>query len=459
MPPTKAPDFQFDHAVPFDPATADALLAAIPARPGVFALCGHAADAEPYLTRAANLQRRIRRMLQPPAGATKRLNLREKVARVEYTVTGSDFESLLALYHANAAHFGHEGARKRMRMHTPFFVRFAMENAYPRAYVTNRLSARALGSLFGPFPSRAAADRVLNETLNLFKLRRCSEELQPDPAHPGCVYSEMKMCLAPCFKGCTDERYQQEAQGVLEFFRTRGESMLDKLAAERDAASGLMEFEQAAALHAQAQKVKAIAQLAPEIVRPLDQLDAVIIQPAAGSPDGAPCLDVALFGVRMGCIQPVGGRPVRFSTLGMQHANEDSGSTSLFAHPHMLVAVPLDEAGNPALAAPIETTEERLRRTVVELLPPRKPGESMPKSEMASLSDHLSLLRRWYYRPAKQRVGEIFFCEPDTAGDGRVVRRMLRGVSRVCTGTQNTPPGEPAPAKISVDSSEGNTVD
>jgi hypothetical protein len=459
VPPTQAPDFQFDHAIPFDPGAADAALAAVPARPGVFALFGQAAEAEPYLSRAGNLQRRIRRMLQPPAGAMKRLNLRDKVVRIEYSVTGSDFESLLTLYHASAAHFGHDNARKRMRLHTPFFVRFAMDNAYPRAYVTNRLSARALDSLFGPFPSRAAADRVLTETLNLFKLRRCSEELQPDPAHPGCVYSEMKMCLAPCFKGCSDERYQQEAQAVLEFFRTRGESMLGKLAAERDAASGLMEFEQAAALHTQAQKVKAIAQLVPEIVRPLEQLDAIIVQPAADSPEGEPCQDVALFAVRRGCIKPGGGRPALFSTLGMRHANENSGSTSLFAHPHMLAAVPLDEAGNPALTTPIETTEERLRRALAELAPPRAKGETVPRSEMASLSDHLSLLRRWYYRPAKQRVGEIFFCEPDATDGGMPVRRILRGVSRVCTGTQNVPPAEAAPAKISLDSPEGNTVD
>jgi len=39
------------------------------------------------------------------------------------------------------------------------------------------------------------------------------------------------------------------------------------------------------------------------------------------------------------------------------------------------------------------------------------------------LSDHLSLLRRWYYRPEKQRRGEIFF--PNADG-GWPVRRILR---------------------------------
>ncbi len=448
MPDRNHSSFAFDHAVPFDPAAAEAVLASIPARAGVFALCGARETDEPYLTRCANLQRRIRRMLQPPAGATKRLNLREKVARIEYTLTGSEFESLLTLYHATAASLSRDdAARRRMRLHTPFFVRFAMDNAYPRAYVTNRLSRRALDMFFGPYPSRAAADRALNEVLNLFKLRRCVEELAPDPSHPGCVYLEMKMCLAPCFKGCSDERYAEEAHAVFDFFRTHGESMLTKLGAERDTASAAMEFEQAAALHTQIVKTKAAAQCSDEIVRPLNQLNAIIIQPTAGATDT--CDEVALFSIRHGCI----GHQAHFPTLGMRHANEDSGSTSLFAQPHMLAAVPLDDSGQPALAAPLETTEERLKRAFTEMMP--EPAQKPSEDQMASLSDHLSLLRRWYYRPVKQRVGEIFFSEPGAADAGLPVRRILRGISRVCVKTNPIT----APAKITQDSAEDKPVD
>ena len=46
------------------------------------------------------------------------------------------------------------------------------------------------------------------------KMRRCVEDLNPDPAFPGCVYSEMKMCLAPCFRGCTDDEYRAEVVRV-----------------------------------------------------------------------------------------------------------------------------------------------------------------------------------------------------------------------------------------------------
>jgi excinuclease ABC subunit C len=53
-------------------------------------------------------------------------------------------------------------------------------------------------------------------------------------------------------------------------------------------------------------------------------------------------------------------------------------------------------------------------------------------NDLAILSDHLSLLRRWYYRPEKQRVGEISVANPDGTWP---VRRILRGAARVVLGT------------------------
>ena len=86
--------------------------------------------------------------------------------------------------------------------------------------------------------ARAAAERFAEEALKLFSLRRCTDDLELDPSHPGCVYSEMKMCLAPCYKGCTDKRYAEESAAVENFLATRGESKLVVLRSERDAASG-----------------------------------------------------------------------------------------------------------------------------------------------------------------------------------------------------------------------------
>ena len=227
----------------------------------------------------------------------------------------------------------------------------SLDNPYPRVYATAKISKTAANALFGPFPSRAAAERYADEMLNLFLLRRCTEDLNPDPAFPGCVYSEMKMCLAPCYKGCSDERYQQESAEVFAFLSTRGASMLARLESERNAASEAMEFERAAAIHQRMQKVQSVAHLASEAVHPLAQLSGILVQPSAEPGH------VALFALRRG----VWNGPALYSIVGMRLANERSGSSSLFAHPVALEPVPLE--GVAALPAK-DVLEARLEEAL-----------------------------------------------------------------------------------------------
>jgi hypothetical protein len=52
-------------------------------------------------------------------------------------------------------------------------------------------------------------------------------------------------------------------------------------------------------------------------------------------------------------------------------------------------------------------------------------------SDLGTLSDHLSLLRRWYYRPERQRAGEVFLPNPDGSWP---IRRILRGAARMAIG-------------------------
>jgi excinuclease UvrABC nuclease subunit len=408
--------FEFDRVVSFVAENAEEILRTVPALPGVFALYGAREGDAPYLTRTADLRRRMRRLLAPPESQSKRLNLREKVARIEYCVTGSEFESSLVLYHATASLFGPAEARRRLKLHTPYFLRITMENAHPRVYSTNRLSRRGLANMYGPFPSRAAAERYGDAVLDLFKLRRCYEDLEPYPEHPGCVYGEMKKCLEPCKEACTPEQYAAEASAVKAFFNTHGESMLAELIAAREQASAEMEFEKAAALHAQWQKVKAAAALADWIVRPVPELQAVIVQKTAAGEEEA---EAAVFLLHGGCI----AGPERLSTLGVRAVKEQTSvGSSLFAQPLMLQAVPLEGGGT----APSDSPEERAKAVIERLK-----ANASEANDLAVLSDHLSLLRRWYYRPEKQRVGEIFLPNTDGAWP---VRRILRGAARMVLG-------------------------
>jgi excinuclease ABC subunit C len=414
-----AASFQFDHIVAFTPDQADEILRSIPAQPGVFALRGPRAEDSPYLTQTTDLRRRMRRLLDPPESQSKRLNLREKVARVEYCVTGSTFESSLVLYDATAALFGHAEARRRLKLHTPYFLRMTIDNAFPRVYATNKLSKRGIAQMYGPFPSRLAAERYCDAVLDLFKLRRCSEDLAPYPEHPGCIYGEMEKCIKPCKQACTAEQYAAETAAVKKFFDTRGENMVIEIGLEREEASSGMQFEKAAALHAQWQKIKAVQALADWIVRPVPRLRAVIVQSAAPKEDHEE--QAALFLLEGGCLLG----PERLSTLGVRAVREQTSvGSSLFAQPLMLQAVPLE--GESASNDTANSPEDRAIHALKAL--EEKVGKS---NDLTLLSDHLSLLRRWYYRPEKQRTGEIFFANEDGTWP---IRKILRGAARMVIG-------------------------
>jgi excinuclease ABC subunit C len=436
--------------IAFDPADPKATLAQLPQTQAVFALYGADAHAEPYIGRTPNLRSRLERLLQPSARHPRRLQLAGRVRRIEWHPTGSEFESLLKQFSLLEKIYGAK-ALERMHLRSPAFVRFLGGNPYPRITVTHRPSQREAGWSYGPFPSRAAAERYAEEMLKLFLLRRCTFDLDPDPSYPGCVYSEMKMCLAPCYQGCTDERYGEEAAAVESFLATRGESRLVTLRTQREAASANLEFESAAALHAQVQRVESVRALAAELVRPLRRLRAVILQ-ASANPE-----QVAVFLYENGRLRG----PAQFSTLGMRIQNEQSGSTSLFAQPLAIEAVPEDTGNREQgtgirISSPEETesipqanTAAALSAGIIaqEAAPPKAARgvlEARMEAALAELADlskapsptlrqgHLALLKRWYYRPEARRAGEIFY--PDAEGRWPV-KALLRGVGRVAAKT------------------------
>ncbi len=371
--------------VPFLPEHDGDLFAAAPAAAAVFVLRGEAGS-DPYVGKSSNLRRRLQRLLGEVEGQSRKLNLRDRVREVEWTATGSDFEASLLLYKTLRREFP-ASYGDRMRFRFAPLVKLILDNPYPRATVTTRISGRKSGAeYFGPFATRVAAEKFANDSLDFFKMRRCTDDLNPDPAFPGCIYSEMKMCLAPCFKGCTDEEYAAEVGRVREYFASGGQSLVREIEKMRDEASAGLDFEGAAALHTRLEKVKAAKAQLPEIVRRLDELNGVMIQPSAEADS------VALFKIVEGRIC----EPVRL----------DVASKSEAAH----------------MQAKPQSMEARIKEALA--------GVEVPRLQSAlEWMEYLALLKRWYYRTVK--VGELFL----TDSNGELpMRRVVRGVSRVFKG-------------------------
>lgn len=431
---------ELDSELEFDAARDQEFFAALPARPGVFLLEMTAAAARPYLARTADIRRAAERLLRSPDAVSRRLNLRSVVARIRYRITGSKFEQTFALYQ-NARLHTPDRYRDLVRLRRPALLKVNLRNDYPRCYVTRGLRADE-SFYFGPFASRRSADGFAEAFLDLFKIRRCQIKIRRDPNYPGCMYSEMKMCLAPCFAGCTKEEYDVEVGRVLETLESTGASLKDHLEREREAASEALNFEQAAAIHKRLEKVSAALWGLPEIARRIEEIHAVVLQRAAGEKT------IALFPVRAGIL----AEPI-FLNFGHEGA---SGGGDQSSQPRSVEAFlrrqldpeaamkPSSPETETAVLEPQDAPTDTAQQADVTSAP--VPSEWRRRyglqSAPAELSEHLSMLARWFY--SKPREGEIFFREKDWP-----YRRILRACSRLLQPAPPTLAPPPAPGKAS----------
>ena len=364
----------------------------LPASPAVCLIEPREENAEPYLIRTADLRRRLQRLLGPADPASKRLNLREFARAVRYRETGSAFEQTLT-YYCHAKQNFPKRYRDLMRLRPAAVLKVNLRNAYPRCYVTRRIAVNeqgvpAAGAYYGPFGSRRAAQAFAEKMLDFFKVRRCQIKIRRDPAFPGCLYSEMKMCLAPCFAGCTKEEYDVEVNRLVSFLETSGASLRGGFEAERERASEELDFERAAAMHKKVEKLDDVLRGRPELARRIQDLDAVILQRTARE-------------------QTIGVYAVRAGRL---------------AEPF---ALRFGDTSEPRSAE--ETVREYLEgvmRGAVAPLATASPVAGNARQSAAELGEHLCLVARWFY--SNPRDGEIFYRDKDWP-----YRRILRACARL----------------------------
>ena len=377
---------ELDCGAAFEAARAEDFFAGLPGKPAV-CLIELGGSAEPLLIRTQDLRRRLERLLGPPDPTSKRLNLREVARGVRYRLVGSRFEQLFT-YYIHAKELFPTRYQKLMRMRPPAVLKVSLRNAYPRCYVTRRVPIDAsgvptAGAYYGPFASRRSAEAFAGSALDFFKVRRCQIKIRRDPTFPGCMYSEMKMCLAPCFAGCTQEEYGGEVEKLVQFLDTSGGSLRNAIEQEREGASEALDFERAAALHKKIEKLDDALRGSPELPRRIENLNAVILQRSAEEQT------ISVYGVH-------GGR---------------------LAEPMFLRFAEI--AGQPRSA-------EHILREYLETLPgvPTDSASATKTRAKEELSENLWLVGRWFY--SNPREGEIFFRDKDWP-----YRRMLRACSRL----------------------------
>jgi excinuclease ABC subunit C len=416
---------ELDCGLEFDPARAEEdFFPSLPAKPAVCLIETRAENAEPFLIRTQDLRRRLQRLLGPADPASKRLNLRELASGIRYRPTGSALEQIF-IYYQHAKHLFPQRYRKLTRLRPPAILKISLRNAYPRCYVTRRIAvdetgAPIAGAYYGPFPSRKSALAFSEQALDLFKVRRCQIKIRRDPTFPGCIYSEMKMCLAPCFAGCTKEEYDAEVQRLVQFLDTNGNSLRATIEDDRERASADLDFERAAQLHKRLEKLDDALRFRPELARRIANLDAVILQRAAEEQS------IGVFGIHGGRL----AEPffLRFGEIASQPRSAE----------HIF---------KDYLEGSSAQTAEQAVVMSASALSAEKPVASSTTAAREELGEHLALVSRWFY--SNPRNGEIFFREKDWP-----YRKILRACSRLLSPKG---PESPAAETIAPEKTESET--
>ncbi len=327
-------------------------------------------EGAPYLARTAALRRRLLRLLKEREKPSRLLNLRQSATRVEYWITGSALESQLRLYQMARLHFP-KTYLELLRLRFPPYVKIILDNPFPRSQVTTHIG-RAPAFYYGPFRSRATADEFEARFCDLFQMRRCSDDLEPSPQHPGCIYGEMGMCLRPCQQVVGVSEYRSEVDRVVQFLSTGGRSLAGPAASARDRLSQEMNFEEAAQQHKRLEKIEGVLRLKDELVADIDRLNGVAVTASVDAEA------VELWFVQRGCWQP----PLRFS-----------------------------------IAASSVSLDQRLKESIAAI--------EWKTAAVRERQEHLALLARWYY--SSWREGEWVGFESDDVP----FRKLVRVISRV----------------------------
>jgi excinuclease ABC subunit C len=404
-----------NSSLDFEPRRDEEFFSALPPIPAICLVEPRQSSAQPLFIRTQDLRRRLQRLLGPLDSVSKRLNLRDFTKSVRYRVTASAFEQTFA-YYQNAKELFPTRYHDMLRIRPPAVLKVNLRNAYPRCYTTRKISIGSNGEpsggvYYGPFPSRKAAEAFAERALDLFKVRRCQIKIRRDPQFPGCIYSEMKMCLAPCFAGCTKEEYDVEVQRLVAFLETGGASLRDTLEAERNQSSEDLDFEKAALLHKKLDKLDEALRGQPELPRRLQDLNAVIFQ--RGSADQT-----------IGVYEVQGGRIVEPFELSFASLAGDPRSAEQLLRRQL---EPNQAVGpNQAIVNQSPTPQAVIPRNL----------SSLTRTSHADLSEHLWLLARWFY--SNPRQGEIFF-----RTNAWPYRKMMRACARLLAPPEPQPGSSP----------------
>ncbi len=279
----------------------------LPHNPGVYRMLD-ASGTVIYVGKARDLKKRVASYFNRNLGHTPKVRaMAELVCDIEVVVTRNETEALIL----------ESNLIKELRPRYNVVLRD--DKSYPYIYVTtqdrfprlafHRGAKSGGGRYFGPYPNAGAVRATINLLQKLFMVRQCEDSFFQNRSRP-CLQYQIKRCTAPCVGWVSSETYRGDIDNALLFLAGRSHEVVTVLVGAMERAATTLEFEHAARLRDQINKLQRI-QAEQHITADGGDFDVV----ACRRLQGVGCVQV--FFIR-------GGRNLGNKSFFPRHADEDS---------------------------------------------------------------------------------------------------------------------------------------
>ncbi|QDI18197.1 excinuclease ABC subunit UvrC [Serratia marcescens] len=235
---------------------AKAFLSTVTSQPGVYRMYD-ATGSVIYVGKAKDLKKRLASYFRQQVSSRKTETLVKNIAQIDVTVTHTETEALL-LEH-NYIKLYQPRYNVLLRDDKSYPLIFLSADTHPRLAV-HRGAKHAKGEYFGPFPNSYAVRETLALLQKLFPIRQCENSVYRNRSRP-CLQYQIGRCLGPCVAGLvSEEEYRQQVDYVRLFLSGKDQQVLHQLIARMEAASKLLNFEEAARIRDQIQAVRRVTE-------------------------------------------------------------------------------------------------------------------------------------------------------------------------------------------------------
>ena len=239
---------------PAGPALIGEKVKTLPDSPGVYRMM----DAEGtvlYVGKARNLKKRVAAYAKLAGHANRIARMIAATAEMEFITTATETDALLL--EANLIKRLKPRYNILMRDDKSFpYILLTGDHDFPQI-LKHRGARSQQGDYFGPFASPGAVNGTLNTLQRVFLLRTCSDAVFESRTRP-CLLYQIKRCSAPCTGKISRQDYAELVTEARDFLNGRNRRTQKMLAAQMEAASDALDFEQAA-LHRD--RIRALTQV------------------------------------------------------------------------------------------------------------------------------------------------------------------------------------------------------